>query len=89
MTFLELYLFQLGSTYDGSSSVVIGDVDCTVHSDLCQKYGVRGYPTVKYFTTETGQDGADYQGGRDIASLKKFTADTLEVRLKQGETVYC
>ena len=35
--------------YEASSSVLIGDVDCTVHSDVCSKHGVSGYPTIKYY----------------------------------------
>jgi hypothetical protein len=40
---------QLGTEFSSSSSVLIGNVDCTVESSLCGKYGVDGYPTVKYF----------------------------------------
>jgi thiol-disulfide isomerase/thioredoxin len=25
----------------------LGAVDCTVHQELAQKYGIRGYPTIK------------------------------------------
>lgn len=69
---------QLGSEYKDSSSVVIGDADCTADGkELCTKFGVSGYPTVKYFTAETGADGTSYNGGRDYESLKKFTEETL------------
>jgi len=40
---------KLGTEYEGSSSVNIVDVDCTVHQDLCGKHGVQGYPTIKYW----------------------------------------
>jgi len=68
---------QLGDEFAGSKTVVIGDVDCTVHQDLCGKYGVRGYPTIKYFTSSTAADGDAYEGGRDYASLKKFADESL------------
>lgn len=55
---------QLGSEYETSSSVVIADVDCTVETDLCSDYDVKGYPTIKYFTSETDPKGTDYSGGR-------------------------
>jgi len=71
---------QLGSEYEHSSSVVIADVDCTVESDLCQKHGVKGYPTIKYYTAETGKDGESYSGGRGFDQLKTFVEDTLEVK---------
>jgi protein disulfide-isomerase A6 len=67
---------KLGAEYEGSS-VVIGDADCTKEQELCGDYGVQGYPTIKYFTAETGKKGADYQGGRDFDGLKKFVEDTL------------
>jgi thioredoxin-like negative regulator of GroEL len=68
---------QLGDEFAGSKTVVIGDVDCTVHQGLCGKYGVRGYPTIKYFTSSTAADGDTYEGGRDYASLKKFADESL------------
>lgn len=68
---------QLGDDYKDSSSVLIGDVDCTVEKDLCQEYGVSGYPTIKYFTADTEESGAPYQGGRDFASLKQHVEDKL------------
>ncbi|KAJ1477926.1 thioredoxin-like protein [Baffinella frigidus] len=40
---------ELGTEYESSSSVIIGDVDCTVETGLCSKQGVSGYPTIKYF----------------------------------------
>ena len=71
---------QLGDEYATSSSVVVADVDCTVEQDLCQKYDVKGYPTIKYFTADSPATGSDYQGGRDFDSLKSFVSDTLEVK---------
>lgn len=72
---------QLSREYDTSDSVIIGDVDCTVEKELCQKWKVEGYPTVGYFTQETGQKKLDYSGGRDFDSIKRFTESTLQVEL--------
>ena len=66
---------KLGDEYDGSSTVLIGDVDCTVHQNLCQKFGVQGYPTLKYFTANPMGDA--YNGGRDYEELSKFAKESL------------
>lgn len=72
---------QLGDEYAASSSVLIGDADCTGSAkDLCDEHEVRGYPTIKYFSAETGPKGADYSGGRSFDDLKKFVEETLEVK---------
>ena len=66
---------QLSDEFSGSKTVIIADVDCTVEKDLCSKYGVRGYPTIKTFTGNP--DGDAYEGGRDFDALKKFADESL------------
>jgi len=68
---------KLGDEYKSSKTVVIGDVDCTQHQDLCQKYGVQGYPTIKYFTGATSAQGDAYNGGRDYDTLSKWAKENL------------
>jgi protein disulfide-isomerase A6 len=80
---------ELGDSYAGSSSVVIGDVDCTVEEDLCSRFEVRGYPTLKYFNTETGEAGEDYQSGRDLDSLKEFISENLEIKCSLEDQETC
>jgi protein disulfide-isomerase A6 len=79
---------ELGSEYEASSSVLIGDVDCTVHSGVCGKHGVQGYPTIKYFT-DGSREGTAYNGGRDKDSLTKFAKDTLEVKCLVNDPTGC
>jgi protein disulfide-isomerase A6 len=71
---------KLMDEYAGSSSVVIGDVDCTSDGgkDVCNEAGVKGYPTIKYFTAETGEEGEAYQGARSFDALKSFVDDSLD-----------
>ena len=68
---------QLGEAFADNDNVVIGDVDCTKEEGLCQKYGVQGYPTLKYFTGATAALGDSYQGGRDFDALNSFASENL------------
>jgi len=81
---------QLGDEYAGSSSVLIGDVDCTAEGkDLCTEHGIQGYPTIKYFKDGNMDEGEKYNGGRDFDSLKKFTQETLEIMCDVETTDNC
>jgi len=81
---------QLGGEYKDSSSVVIGDADCTSSGkELCEEHEVRGYPTIKYFTADTGPKGTDYSGGRSYEDLKKHVEDNLEVKCLLDNTEGC
>jgi len=58
--------------------VEVVDVDCTAAGQpLCQKYGIQGYPTLKY-TTGGGKSLRDYQGGRSYGDLKSFVDRTFK-----------
>eukprot|EP01059_Diplonema_ambulator_P032567 TRINITY_DN6450_c0_g1_i1.p1 TRINITY_DN6450_c0_g1~~TRINITY_DN6450_c0_g1_i1.p1 ORF type:complete len:210 (+),score=76.15 TRINITY_DN6450_c0_g1_i1:57-632(+) len=80
---------KLGSDYEGSNSVIIGDVDATVHSELGSKYGVQGYPTLKYFTQATGTEPQEYNSGRSYDALKAFVEENLEVKCQVSNGEGC
>lgn len=58
------------------SSVFLADVNCSDQADLCQENDVQGYPTIKVYQ---GGEVTNYEGGRDLESLKAF-ADSLAVK---------
>jgi hypothetical protein len=65
---------ELMGEYEGNPSILVADVDCTAEGQpLCEKVGVRGYPTIKHGDPN---DLQDYEGGRGIDDLKEF-ASTL------------
>jgi hypothetical protein len=66
---------QLMQEYKGNPGSLVADVDCTAAGQpLCEKSGVRGYPTIKYGDPNKL---TDYQGGRDFNSLKQFADNNL------------
>jgi len=56
------------------SSVFIADVNCGEQQDLCEEYGVTGYPTIKYFVN--GKEH-DYNEGRSYEGLVDFVNEHL------------
>lgn len=50
------------------------DVDCTEDKGkpLCEKFGVEGFPTLKYFGPGLAEDGEKYEDGREYNALQKF-----------------
>lgn len=47
-------------------------VDCTIEKDTCEKYGVTGYPTIKWLD---GEEVAAYDGARDERGFTDFVTE--------------
>jgi len=60
--------------FKDSKTALVADVDCTVHQDLCSKYGVQGYPTIKYGDPNNMED---YKGGRTLEDMQTFAKENL------------
>eukprot|EP00794_Sanderia_malayensis_P003727 gene3727-4248_t len=45
-------------------------VDCTAHATLAERFKIRGYPTLKFFSK--GKHVADYEDGRNIDDILTF-----------------
>lgn len=48
----------------------LGAVDATVSENLAQKYGIKGFPTMKLF--KKGSYKVDYDGKRTVDDIAKF-----------------
>lgn len=53
--------------------VFIGKVDCVDHADLCMRYNIQAYPTLKFFVD--GKEVGDYRGHRTVLELTHFISD--------------
>jgi len=62
---------KLAKVFADEPAVGIASVDCDANADLCQQYGVSGYPTIKFFS-KTDKDGDAYNGGRELEDLVIF-----------------
>ncbi|AQK84391.1 Protein disulfide isomerase-like 2-1 [Zea mays] len=62
---------KLASVFKQDDGVVIANIDADKHTDLAEKYGVSGFPTLKFFP-KGNKAGEDYDGGRDLDDFVKF-----------------
>jgi len=71
---------KVGSIFKNDKGVVIAKVDCDAESALCGKYGVSGYPTIKFFPKESKDAPEDYSMGRDVDSFVTFINDKAHTK---------
>ena len=72
--------------FSNSDSVLVADVDCIGDGKpLCDKVGVKGFPTIKHGDPN---DLQDYKGGRDKDDLSEF-ANTLKPGCKVDDLENC
>ncbi|KAI1914316.1 hypothetical protein LOZ58_005180 [Ophidiomyces ophidiicola] len=81
---------ELGHAFaHASDKVHISKVNADEHKSLGKKYGVQGFPTLKWFDGKK-PDPEEYGGERDLESLAKFITEKTGVRprglKKSGES---
>lgn len=50
---------------------------------MSTKYGIQGFPTIKYFDGKS-KEPVDYNGGRDLESLQNYITEQTAVRPKRA-----
>lgn len=65
----------------------LGALDATVHTVTAGKFGVRGYPTLKYFPagSSSPSDAEEYDGGRTSSDIVRWCSDKVEENLPPPE----
>jgi protein disulfide-isomerase A6 len=71
---------ELATNFKGQS-VVIASVDADQHKELGGKYGVSGFPTLKWFPANS-KTPEDYNGGRDLSDLIDFVNSKAGTKVK-------
>jgi len=67
---------ELAGKFAGSTKVSIAKVDADAEKSLGKRFGIKGFPTIKYFDGKS-ETPEDYNGGRDLESLTKFISEKV------------
>ncbi|CAH1173804.1 unnamed protein product [Phaedon cochleariae] len=57
--------------------VKLGAIDATANPEKSEKYGVQGYPTIKYFAAGSKKSPLDYDGGRSSIDIVNWAVEKL------------
>ncbi|KAL7718022.1 protein disulfide-isomerase [Entamoeba marina] len=63
-------------------NLVIAEIDCDNkdNKDVCGKYGISGFPTLKLFT-KGSTEPIDYNGGRTVDDMKEFINEKTQPKI--------
>lgn len=73
---------ELATNFEfAKDKISIAKVDADAEKDLGRKFGVQGFPTLKWFDGKSDTP-TDYQGGRDLESLSSFISEKTGIKIK-------
>lgn len=73
---------ELAASFEGQKDkVTIAKVDADEHRDLGRRFGVQGFPTLKWFDGKSDKP-EDYKSGRDLESLSAFISEKTGLKSK-------
>lgn len=73
---------DLASSFASSKDVQIAKVDADAEKELGRRFGVQGFPTLKFFDGKS-ETPIDYSSGRDLESLSNFITEKTGVKPKR------
>lgn len=73
---------ELAANFEfAKDKVSIAKVDADAEKELGRRFGVQGFPTLKWFDGKSDTP-TDYQGGRDLESLSSFISEKTGLKIK-------
>jgi len=77
---------ELATSFEfAKEKVTVAKVDADANKDLGRRFGIQGFPTLKWFDGKSDKP-EDYSGGRDLESLTKFITDKTSLKAKSNKT---
>lgn len=73
---------ELAGVFASTKDVQIAKVDADAEKSLGKRFGVQGFPTLKFFDGKSDKP-TDYNGGRDLDSLTNFITEKTGVKAKR------
>jgi protein disulfide-isomerase A6 len=74
---------QLAHDFEfAKDKLVVAKVNADSEKDLGKRFGVQGFPTIKFFNGKSDKP-EDYNGGRDLESLTEFLTKKTGIRPKR------
>lgn len=77
---------ELGAAFAfAEDKVTVAKVDADANRDLGKRFGIQGFPTLKWFDG-TSDKPVDYSGGRDLESLSSFITEKTGIKPRAPQT---
>ncbi|KAL2053043.1 hypothetical protein ABVK25_006680 [Lepraria finkii] len=78
---------ELAQNFDfAKDKVSIAKVDADAEKTLGKRFGVQGFPTLKWFDGKSDKP-EDYSGGRDLESLSGFITEKTGIKMKGKKAI--
>ncbi|EPS39257.1 hypothetical protein H072_6996 [Dactylellina haptotyla CBS 200.50] len=74
---------ELGTAFSSvKDKVIIAKIDGSKNKKINSQYGVKGFPTLKWFSGDKAKEPEDYKGGRTLEALSEFVTKKSGAKAK-------
>uniref|UniRef100_A0A1I8EXY0 protein disulfide-isomerase n=1 Tax=Wuchereria bancrofti TaxID=6293 RepID=A0A1I8EXY0_WUCBA len=84
----EMAASELAGKVKQAARVQVGALDATVHQAMASRFGIKGFPTIKYFAPgASASDAEDYIGGRTSDDIVQYALNKVAENMPEPEVV--